>query len=138
MYDTGARFPLLGARRQCRKHYQRVALPLIRNDRAGFHFSTSIGLLQRIDGNQHAPKEQLAATLLCILPSNISFVVCQILNNVYRWKSKGQTAGAIASLEAAERDYPEAWSEAMADPDLAAQVQAVRDEWNKKTSNGGQ
>ncbi len=50
----------------------------------------------------------------------------------------GQTADAIDALEAAETNFPEAWSEAMEDPDLATLVQAVRDSWNEKTGNGGQ
>ena len=50
----------------------------------------------------------------------------------------GQTADAIDALEAAETNFPDAWSEAMADPDLAALVQEVRDKWNEITGNGGQ
>lgn len=48
----------------------------------------------------------------------------------------GQTSSAIDELDAAETHYPDAWSEAMSDPDLAAQVQEVRDAWSEK--NGGQ
>ena len=50
----------------------------------------------------------------------------------------GQTADAIDALEAAETNFPEAWSEAMEDSDLATLVQAVRDSWNEITGNGGQ
>ena len=60
------------------------------------------------------------------------------INSASTQDALGQTADAMDSLEAAETNFPEAWSEAMADPDLAAQVQEVRDKWNEKTGNGGQ
>ncbi len=44
----------------------------------------------------------------------------------------------IYTLETAETNFPEAWSEALEDPDLAAQVQEVRYKWNEITGNGGQ
>lgn len=53
----------------------------------------------------------------------------------------GQTESAIYTLDTAETNFPEAWNEAMEDPDLAAQVKEVRDKWNKKnqeTENGEQ
>ena len=55
--------------------------------------------------------------------------------------AKGKTEWAIYTLQTAETNFPEAWSEAMEDSDLATQVKVVRDEWNRKnqeTENGEQ
>ena len=58
------------------------------------------------------------------------------INNATIQNAMGQTSSAISTLNDAETHYPNAWSEAMGDTDLAAQVQAVRDSWNEM--NGGQ
>ena len=62
----------------------------------------------------------------------------ETINRATIMDALGQTADAIDALEAAETNYPEAWSEALEDPDLATLVQAVRDSWNEKTGNGRQ
>ncbi len=48
------------------------------------------------------------------------------INEATLQEAKGQIDAAKATLDTAERDYPEAWSQAMEDPDLAAQVASVR------------
>ena len=48
------------------------------------------------------------------------------INNATLQEAKGQIDAAKATLDVAERDYPEAWSQAMEDSDLAAQVANVR------------
>ncbi len=58
------------------------------------------------------------------------------INEATIQNAMGQTSSAMATLDDAETNYPNAWSEAMGDTDLAAQVQAVRDSWNEM--NGGQ
>jgi len=58
------------------------------------------------------------------------------INDATIQNAMGQTSSAISTLDDAETNYPNAWSEAMGDTDLAAQVQAVRNSWNEMT--GGQ
>ena len=65
-------------------------------------------------------------------------IVEKTINSATIQDAVGQTEWAIYSLETAETNYPEAWSEAMEDPDLAALVQEVSDKWNEITGNGGQ
>lgn len=67
-----------------------------------------------------------------------SMLVEKTINSATIQDAVGQTEWAIYTLETAETNFPEAWSEAMEDPDLAAQVKEVRDKWNAKTGNGGQ
>ena len=65
-------------------------------------------------------------------------IVEETINSATIQDALGQTRWAIYSLETAETNFPEAWSEAMKDPDLTALVQEVRDKWNEITGNGGQ
>ncbi len=65
-------------------------------------------------------------------------IVEETINTATIEDALGQTRWAFYTLETAETNFPEAWSEAMEDPDLAALVQAVRDNWNEITGNGGQ
>ena len=67
-----------------------------------------------------------------------SILVEKTINTATTQNALGQTEWAIYSLETAETNFPEAWSEAMKDPDLTALVQEVRDKWNEITGNGGQ
>ena len=99
---------------------------------SGTVFILTLGILTSISFYRDHKKRSAPPML------NDAEMVEKAINSATIQDALGQTADAIDALEAAETNFPEAWSEAMEDPDLATLVQAVRDSWNEKTGNGGQ